>query len=154
MRVILANCEFEGPPCVSVFSRCDQLTLLQARDILSCSTIALSRHVCSNWLSREKGDVRSVEVRQGIEKELLFGARKPIFFKHARITLPVRSSQKNCYFRIYVSYFVFIFKFFILLLFISYLTLTYPFQFNPTTHMVVVGKFKWSEKKSARFLIK
>ena len=68
----------------------------------------LSRHACSNWLSREKGDVRLSRGGKGFWRGVSFWCLEARLFRHAQIPLPVWGPLGNCYFCIYLFYFVFI----------------------------------------------
>ena len=74
LRIILTNCGFEDLPWVFIFSRYIQLTLLQAGDTMHCLARGLSKYVCSNWLSREKGTSTQSYVK-GTGEGFLFSAR-------------------------------------------------------------------------------
>ena len=88
LTVIFASCEFEGPPCVSVFSQHFQLTLLQAGDTMCCSTRGLSRNNCFNWVLGEKGDICSVKACQGNWERVSLWCQEVHLFRHVWIVLP------------------------------------------------------------------
>ena len=102
--------------------------LLRAGDTTCWSTGSLSRHVCSNRLSREKGDVCSIEVCQGNWGRISFWHQETHLFIHMRIVFPVRGSPGNCYFCIYFISCLFHFDFFMLLYFFYFLS--NPHTFN------------------------
>ena len=58
---------------------------------------------------------------KGLEKNFLFGANKPLFFRHERIALSVRGLLGDCYFCIYLFYLAFILFFPVIVFFLNFL---------------------------------
>ena len=98
----------------------------------AAKTSSLRKHAFSNWLSREKGHVLSVEVCQRNWGCVSFWHQEAHLFRYARIALSVRGPLGNCYFSIHLFYFVFIF-FMLLFFLISY---------SIPTH---IKQLKWSD---------
>ena len=79
LRVILANWEFEDPPCVSVFSRYVQLMLQWVEDIMYCTARGLSKHMgtTGNWEKREHSF--SWSVSKVLRKDFFLAPGSPSF---------------------------------------------------------------------------
>ena len=77
--IILANCEFEGQPCVPVSSRYVQLRLLRAGDTTRCLDRGLNKHVRSYLQPIWKG--RSVQLGciKGTETPTTISQKKGAF---------------------------------------------------------------------------
>ena len=131
LTILFENCDsfvwghrgFEGPPCVSVVSRCVQHALLGHRS---------SRHMCSNRLLREKETVLLSRGGKGIWSGVSFWRSEAhFFFRHTRVAFPVRGPLRDCYFCIYLFYFVFISLNFFLCYFFFYVMYFFYFLFPP-----------------------
>ena len=116
----LAKCESESLSCVSVFSHYVQTQY-------AVKTRGLSKHVCSNWLPREKDtSVKSRHVKS-TEKEFLFGSRKPLFLGMRQFHFLSETSRG---FVIFVFIYLISYSFyFLMLLFVLF----FNFLFNPHT---------------------
>ena len=104
LKVILANCEFEGSPCVSVFSWYVQSTLLLTGDMTRCSAKSLSRHVCSIWQLREKRHPLSRGMSRSLRKRVSFWHQEAPLFRRVQIALPVRGLLEDCYSYLFILF--------------------------------------------------
>ena len=112
---------FEGTPCVSVASQYVQMMLLQERVITQCSAKGLGRHICSNWLLREKGISVQLRYVKRTEEEFLFSTRKFTFSGTHRLCFLSEASWKIVIFVfiLFSVYFIFISIFYVIVCFFS-----------------------------------
>ena len=83
----------------------------------------LNKHMCSDWLSREKGVSAKSRYVNGTEEEFLFGTRKLFFLGMCQFCFLSEASWKIVIF-VFIFYFVFISFFHFFVFYISYLILT------------------------------
>ena len=105
-------------------SRYLRLVLLWTGDTTHSSARGLRRHMCSKWLSREKGCLSQSKWKRLLRWVSFLVPESP-FFRHAQIALLVRGFLGNCYHCIYFFHVYFIFHFLRYCFFFSFL-------FNPT----------------------
>ena len=150
LRVILANCEFVCPPCVSMISRNVQLTLLRAETQRAVRPEVLA-DMCPPTGCRDKKK-KEHSLSRGMSRELRvsFGCQEAHHFRHARTALLVSRPRGNCYFCTYfisflfLLFYLFYFVFILFLFLLFYVIVFFSFKYCYLTLIVMSWISPWS----------